>query len=85
MLILVNELDKAMRIYRTHQLFGKDGITGLGRTKFFEALKSGDFPAPNVNYRDNPKDSASVKPIHGWTSDLIEKWIESKRTDKTIT
>lgn len=49
----------------------------MGRTKFFAALKNGEFPPANVNLRSGPT------PIHGWTSDLIASYIESKRTDRS--
>lgn len=64
-----------MRIYRTHHLYGKDGITGYGRIRFFRALKDGSFPKANVNLRDGPI------PIHGWTDDIVDAWIERKRND----
>ena len=72
-----------MRIYRQHHLIGKKGIIGYCRTKLYYEIKAGKFPAPNIDFRDNPNDSKTVKPIHGWTSDLIEDWIASKRTDKS--
>lgn len=67
-----------MRILRTHHLYGKNGITGMGRTKFFAALASGDFPEPDKNLRNNPDDSEKVRPIHGWKSSTVEKWFESQ-------
>ncbi len=68
-----------MRIYRTNHLYGKDGITGYGRTRFFRALKDGEFPPPNVNLRNGPI------PIHGWTDDLVSSWVENKRNDNPVT
>jgi predicted DNA-binding transcriptional regulator AlpA len=61
-----------MRIYRTNQLHNPGGITGLGKTKFWEAVKTGDFPPPNVILSER---------FRGWTSDIVDAWIESKRND----
>lgn len=61
-----------MRIYKAKQLYGPDGITGLGKTRFYALLKAKDFPAPNVILSER---------FRGWTDDIVFSWIESKRND----
>ena len=63
------------RILRTRHLYGKDGITGWGRTRFLKAINTGEFPKANVNLGTNDR------PLHGWTTDIVIQWVECRRTD----
>ncbi len=61
-----------MQIYKAKQLYGSTGKTGLGKTRFYALLKAGDFPPANVILSER---------FRGWTSDIVDAWIESKRND----
>lgn len=61
-----------MKIYRANQLHNPNGKTGMGKTSFWASIKAGDFPKPNVILSER---------FRGWTSDVVENWIESKRND----
>ena len=68
-----------MKIYRAKELYGPGGITGMSKGRFYEARQSeddkpADFPDPNIKLSER---------FHGWTSDIVEAWIESKRTDRS--
>lgn len=58
-----------MKIYRAKQLYEK---TGMGKTRFWASVKTGDFPAPNVKLSER---------CVGWTSDVFKTWVRDKRTD----
>ena len=65
-----------MKIYRQKQLYGPGSVTGMSKGRFYYARKSGDFPPPNIKLSER---------FQGWTSDIVELWIQSKRTDKPVT
>jgi predicted DNA-binding transcriptional regulator AlpA len=62
-----------MKIYRQKQLYGPGSKTGMSKGRFFYARKSGDFPPPNIRLSER---------FQGWTSDIVDAWIESKRSDR---
>ena len=64
-----------MKIHRAKQLYGPGGITGMSKGRFYESRKSGDFPPPNIKLSER---------FHGWTSDIVESWIQSKRNDNAV-
>ena len=61
-----------MKIYKAKELYGPGGITGMSKGRFYQARKAKDFPKPNIELSER---------FHGWTSDIVDAWIESKRTD----
>ena len=62
-----------MKIYKAKQLYGTGGITGMSKGRFYKSRKSGDFPPPNIKLSER---------FQGWTSDIVDAWIESKRSDR---
>lgn len=57
-----------MRLYRANQLFGPTGITGLGRSSFYSAVKTGHFPQPV---------QISARAV-AWQSSDVEAWLTSR-------
>ena len=62
-------------IYRKRELVnwpdGRRGLINVSESKFYEMLRTGEFPPANFR----------VGASRGWTADAVELWIETNRLD----
>lgn len=63
----------AVRVYKAKQLYGHGGVTGMSKGRFYESRRAKDFPDPNIRLSER---------FYGWTSDIVDEWIQRKRNDK---
>jgi prophage regulatory protein len=64
------DMKRMIRAMELHNRGSSRGITGLGRSSFYRAVKDRTFPAPVLI---GPRSVA-------WESEAVEKWLASRPT-----